>query len=132
MSEQVYRCPKCKANMFASDYAKLTQYYQCDSCKGLMLSKKGLETLREQWLSEIVVDTGDVKVGRAHNRMPGVECPCCEKAMDRIADAEQAHVNLDFCADCDLVYLDAGELTDLKHWTLSDYILDFFAGFDKN
>ncbi|MGB5325038.1 MAG: zf-TFIIB domain-containing protein [Pseudomonadales bacterium] len=132
MSEQVYRCPKCKANMVERKYAQLTRYYQCDSCRGLMLPREGLEALRQQWLSEVVVDTGDVRVGRVHNRIPGVECPSCECAMERIADSEQAHVHLDFCAPCDLVYLDAGELTDLKQLTLSDYILDFFAGFDKN
>ena len=42
--------------------------------------------------------------------------------MEPTYDPEQIHIWYEVCANCDGIWLDAGELTDLKYQTLMDRI----------
>jgi Zn-finger nucleic acid-binding protein len=42
--------------------------------------------------------------------------------MKRVQDSEQVHITMDSCSACDGVFLDAGELTDMKSLTLMDHV----------
>ena len=51
--------------------------------------------------------------------------------MQRVADTQQSHVTLDACPACDGIFLDAGELSDLKSITLMDHLRRLLAIFEK-
>jgi Zn-finger nucleic acid-binding protein len=51
--------------------------------------------------------------------------------MDRMQDEEQGHITLDVCGACDGVFLDAGELTDIKNITLMDHVRRLLAMLGK-
>ncbi len=74
-----------------------------------------------------MLDKGSAAAGAKHNEMRDIACPDCGTTMDRVKDREQSHITLDSCPDCDGVFLDAGELTDMKSLTLMDHVRRLLA-----
>ena len=95
---------------------------RCTSCHGLFCNMNTLAKMRDEWLTDTVLDIGDAKRGAVHNEMTDVPCPECGTIMEHHADDEQSHITLDICPACTGVILDAGELTDLKSVTLMDHV----------
>jgi Zn-finger nucleic acid-binding protein len=94
---------------------------RCTGCKGIFCTRETLQDLRDEWHCDAVLDKGNPAQGARRNEMLNVICPDCGSAMEHIADAEQPHITLDSCTGCDGVFLDAGELTDMKSVTLMDH-----------
>jgi Zn-finger nucleic acid-binding protein len=63
--------------------------------------------------------------------MLDIDCPECGTRMRRIKDHEQTHITLDSCSNCSSVFLDAGELTDMKSLTLMDHVRRLLARLGK-
>jgi hypothetical protein len=78
--------------------------------------------MRDEWLVDTVLDTGSPTEGARYNDVLDVSCPSCGAGMDRVQDEDQTHIILDICSSCDGVFLDAGELTDIKNITLMDHV----------
>jgi hypothetical protein len=95
---------------------------RCTGCSGLFCKWQTLQQLRDEWLSDAVLDQGNATLGAKHNAMLDIHCPDCGATMARVQDLEQAHITLDTCSECDGVFLDAGELTDMKSVTLMDHV----------
>jgi hypothetical protein len=95
---------------------------RCTGCHGLFCSWHTLRQLRDEWLADTVLDKGSAAVGAKHNEIRDIPCPGCGATMDRVPDEEQTHITLDICPDCESVFLDAGELTDIKSVTLMDHV----------
>jgi len=95
---------------------------RCTGCSGLFCKATTLQQLRDEWISDTVLDRGSAALGAKHNAMRDIDCPECGTRMGRVRDREQAHITLDNCANCDGVFLDAGELTDMKSLTLMDHV----------
>jgi uncharacterized protein len=116
------KCPKCEGLLESVDFGTDISVMRCDSCHGLFSNTATLEKMREQWLSDTVLDTGSAAVGARNNALQDIQCPGCHTIMERVEDIDQSHIQLDLCPSCDGVFLDAGELTDMKHVTLMDHI----------
>jgi hypothetical protein len=95
---------------------------RCTGCCGLFCKRYTLQQLRDEWLADTVLDKGSAAVGAKLNELTDIVCPACGAGMDRVQDEEQSHITLDICPDCGSVFLDAGELTDLKSMTLMDHV----------
>jgi hypothetical protein len=104
---------------------------RCTGCNGLFCKRQTLRQLRDEWLSDTVLDKGSAALGAKHNSMLDIACPDCGTKMDRIQDQEQTHITLDSCPDCEGVFLDAGELTDMKSLTLMDQVRKLIAKLGK-
>mgnify|MGYP003380788540 FL=1 len=115
-------CPKCRAAMETVDFGTNITVKRCTGCSGLFCNWQTLQQLREEWLSDAVLDQGNAALGAKHNAMLDIHCPDCNAIMVRVQDLEQAHITLDSCSGCDGVFLDAGELTDMKSVTLMDHV----------
>lgn len=116
------KCPKCNAPMETIEFGTNISIERCTGCYGLFCKWHTLEELRDEWLADTVLDKGSAAVGAKHNEMKDIPCPECGATMDRIQDSEQTHITLDSCSGCDGVFLDAGELTDIKSVTLMDHV----------
>lgn len=79
-------------------------------------------------MSEIVLDSGDPKVGGQLDKIGDINCPECGIAMDKTYDKNQTHIWYEQCGQCEGMYFDAGEFSDLKSDTLLDRIRDIFKG----
>lgn len=122
------KCPKCDGEFERSQYGAKIIVQRCQGCGGILTDPKTLEFMRKEWMAEVMIDRGKTSVGRQMNKLDQVPCPSCSKPMGKIFDDEQPHVWLESCKDCDLLFLDAGELTDLSKLTLFDKVRDLFCG----
>ena len=120
------QCPKCKAQMEEKTLSTLqgsVTIDRCTQCKGLWFDIGEAEVLKDKWMSDHV-DSGDPKVGKRQNKIRDINCPRCGKAMDKLTDPVQPHLEYEACTEHGM-YLDAGEFTDYKHETLVDIFRDF-------
>ena len=120
-------CPKCRASMETVEFGTDITIRRCTGCSGLFCNWRTLRQLRDEWLSDAALDRGNASLGAKHNEMVDISCPGCGATMSRVQDREQVHITLDSCPDCDGVFLDAGELTDMKSVTLMDHVRRLLA-----
>lgn len=96
---------------------------RCECCAGIFARRGTLDLLRDEWLADTVLDVGTNSTVPATQGLPAeVSCPSCNAPMEMVHDEEQKHIVLDVCPACDGVFLDSGELTDIKTVTLMDHI----------
>ncbi|MCB1696324.1 MAG: zf-TFIIB domain-containing protein [Pseudomonadales bacterium] len=124
-------CPKCAGDMKPIEYGTDIRVRRCSGCGGIYCDRQVLELMRAEWQVDAVLDTGSAVQGARNNEIRDIACPGCAATMRRIADEEQSHVTLDVCPACDGVFLDAGELSDLKSVTLMDHLRRLLAIFEK-
>ena len=115
-------CPKCYQLMEVVEFGTDIKIMRCTGCYGIFCTRQTLQQLREEWLSDSVLDSGSPALGAKHNEKRNIVCPKCSATMARVRDSEQTHITLDSCSGCDGVFLDAGELTDMKSITLMDHV----------
>ncbi len=122
------RCPKCPGTMEVKTYGRKIKVHRCADCGGLFCKPDVLLEMKREWMSEIVLDSGDAKVGEKHDAMGDINCPECGVLMDKVADKSQTHIWFESCAQCEGMYFDAGEFSDLKYDTFVDRIRGFLKG----
>jgi len=120
-------CPKCCKPMETVEFGTNIKVMRCTGCGGLFCKWQTLQQLRDEWLSDTVLDKGSAALGAQHNGLLDISCPDCGARMDRVKDQQQKHITLDSCTKCDGVFLDAGELTDMKSLTLMDHVRRLLA-----
>ena len=116
-------CPKCNAPMQQATYGRKITVDRCTGCQGLWFDLGEAERLKGEWMSELV-DSGDLAVGKAHNKITDCNCPRCGKKMKHVTDADQPHIGYEACAEHGM-YFDAGEFTDYKYETLLEKMSRF-------
>lgn len=124
-------CPKCCKLMETVEFGTDIKVSRCTGCGGLFCKSRTLQQLRDEWISDSVLDRGNPVEGARHNAMLDIDCPDCGARMARVKDHEQSHITLDRCANCDGIFLDAGELTDMKSLTLMDHVRRLLARLGK-
>jgi uncharacterized protein len=124
-------CPKCRELMEIVEFGTDIKVARCTGCGGLFCKSATLQRLRDEWISDAVLDKGSAALGARHNAMLDIDCPECGTRMGRIKDHEQSHITLDSCSNCSSVFLDAGELTDMKSLTLMDHVRRLLARLGK-
>ncbi len=124
------QCPKCNSAMATKTYGRLITVNRCTNCAGLFVMPDALSEMKEEWMSEML-DPGDAKTGREFDRIENIACPSCFTQMNTITDAKQTHIRYETCPGCGGYFFDAGEFTDWKQETTSDYFKDFLARFRR-
>ena len=121
-------CPKCPGTMESRTYGRKITVRRCVDCGGLFCQPQVLLEMKREWMSEVVLDSGDPAVGQKHNRLGDINCPECAIPMRKTVDKHQSHIWYEQCEQCEGMYFDAGEFTDLKYDTFLDRIRDFVRG----
>ena len=112
-------CPKCSSPMEAVEFSGIT-VDRCQACEGIWFDGVEHRDLKKIKGAESL-DTGSAKVGKEHDKMEGVACPMCGKAMEVKADPYQSHIHYDVCPDAHGVYFDAGEFRDFVKEDIGDF-----------
>jgi len=102
-------------------YGENTVIDRCTGCQGIWFDLGDAERLRTEWMSELI-DSGDLSVGKANNKITDCNCPRCGKKMAHIQDTEQTQIGYEACDEHGM-YFDAGEFTDYKYDTLLEKII---------
>ena len=71
------QCTKCHQPMECVDFGVDIRICRCTSCHGLFCNMNTLSKMRDEWLTDTVLDIGDAKRGAVHNEMTDVPCPEC-------------------------------------------------------
>jgi Zn-finger nucleic acid-binding protein len=121
-------CAKCQGVLEPQSFGDEIVIHRCNECSGLFLKPDMLMAMKQARMSEAVLDTGDPKVGRVLDRLDDVACPECGTTMCKRTDERQAHIWYESCPNCDGLWLDAGEFTDLKFETLMDRLRTMIKG----
>ena len=122
------QCPKCPGAMSTRTYGKKMLIQQCERCGGMFCKPEVLLEMKREWMSDIVLDTGDPRLGSRLNELGDIQCPECAVPMDKTFDAQQKHIWFESCSQCEGMYFDAGEFADLKYDTFIDRIRDYLKG----
>ena len=121
-SERKYECHKCWVEMNKEEidvFGPNIIIDVCPKCHGIWLDKGELQKiLKDRKLADYLTKHIGTK-----SKSPMV-CPRCGMTMD-LEKAED--VEVDVCLSCGGVWLDAGELEELKQKTEDDYELDMDA-----
>ncbi len=112
-------CPKCQSDMEKVMFEHV-EVDRCSNCKGIWFDMLEHEELKKLKGSE-AIDTGDPEVGKEYNQTDRIDCPKCHSRMIRMVDRDQPHIWYESCGVCYGVFFDAGEFTDFKQHTLSDF-----------
>lgn len=126
-------CPKCKAAMNEKTIRTLqgpVTIDQCSACEGFWFDTGEVEKLKDTWRPDFI-DSGDAKKGKDLNKQRDVNCPRCNKRMDKVSDPKQRHIHLETCHEHG-VFMDAGEFRDYKNETLMDIFRGAVALIRKN
>jgi Zn-finger nucleic acid-binding protein len=121
------KCPKCDGDMVMKTYGRKISLNRCSNCQGLFVKPDVLMEMKHEWMSE-VLDMGDRAIGRKLNAVDDIDCPECGTHMDKVSDPKQTHIWYESCPNCDGMFFDAGEFTDLKHDTMLDRLRDLMRG----
>ena len=100
---------------------------RCEKCYGVWLDDNERMKLMHDKALVHGVDIGPVAVGREQDEITDVACPRCAKPMEHVQDPAQRHIGYELCRDCGGSFFDAGELTDLSEFTLSERIKTLFG-----
>lgn len=122
------RCPKCPGTLEAKTYGRKILVHRCDQCGGLYCKPQALTEMKREWMSEVVLDTGNPRVGKKYDEIGDIDCPECGIPMDKAYDPSQKHIWFETCGQCEGMYFDAGEFSDLKYDTFMDRLRDYWKG----
>ena len=127
------KCPKCDAQMTGVAAADGKGVDRCNNCQGLFVSRDVLHLLERNWFlwpesDSHAVDSGDPAVGKRFDKIGEIDCSACGTRMAPISVPDQPHIWLEQCPTCEGLFFDAGELTDLRYHTMSDWVRDFLKG----
>ncbi len=124
--EKAVDCPKCHEPMRELRAGKAV-VDRCEKCYGIWLDEgERLKLLADKALVR-GLDIGSVEVGQEQNEIVEVDCPRCAKPMQHVTDSAQKHIGYELCRECRGSFFDAGELTDLSEFTLSERIRALFG-----
>ncbi|WP_238946903.1 zf-TFIIB domain-containing protein [Seongchinamella unica] len=123
-------CPKCNDTLSVVYFGTDIEVKRCNNCAGIFARREMLQRIRDEWLVESIIDVG-ANSRHSVSVEPGTDviCPACGAVMDPVRDDQQKHIVIDVCSSCDSVFLDPGELTDMKTVTLIDHIRKLLGKF---
>jgi Zn-finger nucleic acid-binding protein len=109
-------CPACSGELVRTTYEKLPVFY-CTGCAGHMVSSARLESIQrrtdtsQQALEE---EAKGVQIQDERSERGAISCPKCAVPMLRETRSGGLEVEIDRCGNCDVVWLDPGEIAMLQ------------------
>lgn len=124
----VLECPKCPGVLEPRTYGRKIRVHRCSDCGGLWCKPAVLLEMKQEWMSEDVLDSGDPLLGAELDKLDDIRCPEDGTVMNKVTDERQTHIWYESCPECSGMFFDAGEFTDIKYDTLMDRVRDFVRG----
>lgn len=102
-------CERCDTEMHTVFYEGVA-IQLCMSCKGIFLTRKKLEIIENSREIEIPANTPMPRNGPEIRR----HCPTCKIVMKKVKHGRIRTHLIDFCTDCNGLWLDKGELASIQ------------------
>jgi uncharacterized protein len=115
------KCPKCSSEMKIVKY-DYVQIDKCTSCNGIWFDLMEREDLLKMKGSEKIDSTSSVTTEDVKSKPEAkIKCPKCNVKMHILRDVLQNQIEYEQCGSCRGIFLDKGEFTDLKDFSLKDF-----------
>ncbi|MHC5113246.1 MAG: TFIIB-type zinc ribbon-containing protein [Planctomycetota bacterium] len=118
----ILACPKCEDANLEPVTASGVTVHRCHECAGIWLDEGQRIKLMQHKDAVKQIDTGSHEIGHEHNAVTGGTCPRCNAELHHVHDKAQKQIGFEVCRNCKGSFFDAGELTDLTVFTLSERI----------
>ena len=123
----VLQCPKCDVPMRLLK-AGTAMVDRCEQCYGIWIDKGEQQKIIRDKSMLAGLDIGPPATGRVQDAIRDITCPRCDQPMNHVKHPAQKHVGFELCPGCEGAFFDAGELEDLREFTLSERIRALFGG----
>lgn len=107
------RCPKCSRPFSPTLLAEGLSAKGCKSCGGALVDLLAYRAWAERAGIDASTDTKSGSAVAVDDTSQAISCPNCSAVMIKYRLSASADNKLDFCANCDEVWLDAGEWNQL-------------------
>ena len=100
------RCPKCKAIPLKAKKDGDLSYHHCSNCRGVLFNNA--------YVDKIVDSAVDKLVAPKEAKYSQRDCCFCKDQTMKEFYYPQTFVTIDMCGHCRTMWLDAGELEEIK------------------
>lgn len=107
-------CPQCNAELVTGEIAG-SQFAGCPTCGGMLFQQPAFAALLRHLRAASNPDAMMPKPMNAAELQVHRACPACGKQLDTHPYGGPGNSVIDTCIDCNLVWLDHGELSKLVH-----------------
>ena len=104
------QCPSCHGHLKPIQY-ELVEILQCPLCNGTLLDEPSLVKIEKRRGRFISRNQSHSVTG--HYDGPRI-CPSCDITMAKAKYGKYAPKTIDKCPQCDVIWLDKGELEDIQ------------------
>jgi Zn-finger nucleic acid-binding protein len=114
-------CPVCKIAMIERDFGGVVVHVCDNGCKGIWFDWLGLSKLdkNNEGLGQALQDAlNSPRINDANRGQ--INCPKCNEPMHHHEYKHDKEVNIDECYDCGGIFLDPGELKQIRDHHLSE------------
>ncbi len=105
------RCPKCLDQAMQLETWPGTELERCPRCQGLFLDRGELERMLKAYHASRVDSLGFAPDYETQDRVLGT-CDRCRVPMDPLIG--HRNIRIDRCPKCEAVFLDQGELAEMR------------------
>jgi len=122
------RCPKCGTELKKMFFKSVPVDY-CSKCNGLLLPSNDLNVVVDDFIATRDVPNARIEldkdvVGKYGISEVNAKCPRCAKKMAKLNYAYDSNIIIDKCAECDVLWVDGGEMLKLAVFRKGNPILD--------
>jgi len=120
------KCPACANEMATQNFGVNVEV--CDNCKGMWFEQGELRMMDENNEGLGAALEAALRSPRANLGQRGdLTCPKCGISMHQHRYKRNEQVNIDECYKCGGMFLDSGELTEIRNHYMSDADVDAYA-----
>lgn len=126
-------CPRCKSNLNPRQITNVNQVIevdQCENCKGIWFDESELEQIEN--ISEPKIWEFR-SIPSEYEQLTALYCPKCtgHPLMKKSEHSRDRKVILDYCENCNGIWLDHGELEAIQQENLLQFVWRFFSNLMK-
>ena len=106
-------CPSCRHLLTRTRYEDVN-VFQCGKCRGHLVENHRVKTIERKLDKDLVALVGEIEAADGVDTVNKILCPRCRNRMMKKEIRAQRKFCVDECSNCDLVWLDGGELAEIQ------------------
>lgn len=106
-------CPNCDHHLARIRYAGVN-VLKCDHCGGHLVENHRVKTIERKVEKDLKPLVAEIVAVQGLDTAHKIRCPRCRDRMIKKEIRAQRRFRIDECRNCDLVWLDGGELAEIQ------------------
>ncbi len=106
-------CPICSTTLSTASVAEM-RVLHCVECQGVLAEQEAFSTIVRFLRAQATGEPDPVRPVNREELEREIACPCCGRTMETHPYYGPGNVVIDNCAQCELIWLDYGELAAIR------------------